>query len=58
MELPHGLTHAELAGGFGLATGSPLSGQIEESFRRRLERLPPTSRELLLIAAAEPVGDP
>ena len=40
MELPHGLTHAELAGGFGLATGSPLSGQIEESFRRRLQRAP------------------
>jgi DNA-binding CsgD family transcriptional regulator len=58
MELPHGLTHAELAGGFGLSTGSPLSGQIEESFRRRLRGLPPTSRELLLIAAAEPVGDP
>jgi DNA-binding CsgD family transcriptional regulator len=58
MELPHGLSHAELAGGFGLATGSPLSGQIEESFRRRLERLPPGSRELLLVAAAEPVGEP
>ena len=58
IELPHGLTHAELAGGFGLPTGSPLSGQIEESFRRRLNRLPPASRELLLVAAAEPVGDP
>ena len=58
IELPHGLTHAELAGGFGLPTGSPLSGRIEESFRRRLSRLPPTSRELLLVAAAEPVGDP
>jgi DNA-binding CsgD family transcriptional regulator len=58
MELPHGLTHAELAGGFGLATGSALSGQIEESFRRRLEPLPAASRELLLVAAAEPVGDP
>src|SRR4030095_8231555 len=31
---------------------------IEESFRRRLKLLPPTSRELLLVAAAEPVGDP
>jgi DNA-binding CsgD family transcriptional regulator/tetratricopeptide (TPR) repeat protein len=58
MELPHGLTHAELAGGFGLPTGSALSGQIEESFRRRLSRLPRATRELLLIAAAEPVGDP
>ena len=40
MELPHGLTHAELAGGFGLPTGSPLSGQIEESFQTAPE---PTS---------------
>ena len=58
MELPNGLTHTELAGGFGMSTGSALSGQIEETFRRRLSRLPPTSRELLLIASAEPVGDP
>jgi DNA-binding CsgD family transcriptional regulator len=58
MELPHGLTHAQLAGGFGLTISSPLAGQIEQSFRRRLSVLPTASRELLLIAAAEPVGDP
>jgi DNA-binding CsgD family transcriptional regulator len=58
IELPHGLTHAELAGGFGLATGSPLSRRIEASFKRRLKRLPPATRELLLVAAAEPIGDP
>jgi DNA-binding CsgD family transcriptional regulator len=58
MELPQGLSHAELAGGFGLPSRSALSGQIEESFRRRLSELPPECRELLLIAAAEPVGDP
>ena len=58
MELPRDLTHAELAGGFGLPGASALSGQIEESFRRRLTSLPSSSRELLLVAAAEPVGDP
>ena len=58
IELPHGLTHAELAGGFGLHPAAALSGQIEESFLRRLTPLPPPSRELLLVAAAEPVGDP
>lgn len=58
LELPHGLTHAELAGGFGLATDAPVSGQIEESFLRRLNRLPAPSRQLLLIAAAETVADP
>jgi DNA-binding CsgD family transcriptional regulator len=56
LELPRALTPAELAGGFGLpATG--LSDRIEASFRRRLEPLPAGTRRLLLLAAAEPVGD-
>ena len=58
LELPRGLTPAELAGGFGLPDALPLSGRIEESFRRRLEALPADTRRLLLVAAAEPVGDP
>ena len=57
MELPRGLTPAELAGGFGLPDRDPLSGRIERSFRRRFESLPPDSRRLLLTAAAEPIGD-
>jgi hypothetical protein len=36
----------------------PLSGRIEESFRRRLDALPADTRVLLLVAAADPVGDP
>jgi predicted ATPase len=36
LELPRGLTPAELAGGFGLPVALPLSGRIEASFRRRL----------------------
>ena len=58
LELPRGLTPAELAGGFGLPDAPALSGRIEESFRRRLTPLPPATRLLLLVAAAEPVGDP
>jgi DNA-binding CsgD family transcriptional regulator len=58
MELPRGLTPAQLAGGFGLPTALPLSAGIEQSFTRRLARLPRASRRLLLLAAAEPVGDP
>jgi DNA-binding CsgD family transcriptional regulator len=58
LELPRGLTPAQLAGGFGLPAALPLSGRIEESFRRRLSRLPRPTRRLLLIAAADPVGDP
>jgi DNA-binding CsgD family transcriptional regulator len=58
LELPRGLTPAQLAGGFGLPTALPLSTGIEQSFRRRLVRLPRDVRQLLLLAAAEPLGDP
>jgi DNA-binding CsgD family transcriptional regulator len=58
LELPRGLTAAELAGGFGPPTAIPLSGQIEQSFRRRLDALPAGTQQLLLIAAADPLGDP
>jgi DNA-binding CsgD family transcriptional regulator/tetratricopeptide (TPR) repeat protein len=58
LELPRGLTPTELAGGFGVLEAQALTGRIEESFVRRLEQLPGDARRLLLIAAAEPVGDP
>ena len=57
LELPRGLTPTELAGGFGLPASAPVSARIEESFMRRLARLPPDARRLLLVAAADPVGD-
>ncbi|MEA2160967.1 MAG: hypothetical protein QOD66_3347, partial [Solirubrobacteraceae bacterium] len=57
LELPRGSTPAELAGGFGLPDASGLSGRIEDSFRRRFARLPTETQRLLLVAAAEPVGD-
>ena len=56
LELPRGRTPAELAGGFGLNGGPALSGRIEERFQERLAELPPATRLLLLVAAAEPVG--
>jgi DNA-binding CsgD family transcriptional regulator len=61
LELPQGVTPAELAGGFGLpgVPGLPgLPGRIEDSFRRRLEALPGASQRLMLVAAAEPAGEP
>ncbi len=59
LELPGGWTPAELAGGFGLSDApGALSGRIEQSFRERLAPLAPATRLLLLVAAAEPVGDP
>jgi DNA-binding CsgD family transcriptional regulator len=57
LELPRGLSPAQLAGGFGLTAALPLSAGIEETFRRRLERLPRDARRLLLLAAADPLGD-
>ena len=58
LELPRGFTATQLAGGFGLVGEHALSGRIQESFLRRLEALPAETRLLLLVAAAEPVGDP
>ncbi len=58
LELPRGLSARQLAGGFGVPELVPLSGRIEETFLRRLEELPEETRLLLLVAAAEPVGEP
>jgi DNA-binding CsgD family transcriptional regulator len=58
LELPHGVTVPELAGGFGVAGPVPLAGRIEQSFLRRITPLPEATRRLLLLAAAEPTGDP
>jgi DNA-binding CsgD family transcriptional regulator len=53
LELPQGVP------GFPDAPGAPgLSGRIEESFRRRLEVLPAATQRLMLVAAAEPAGEP
>jgi DNA-binding CsgD family transcriptional regulator len=57
LELPRGMTPSQLAGGFGLPAAVPLSASIEESFARRLAGLPGDARRLLLVAAADPVGD-
>jgi DNA-binding CsgD family transcriptional regulator len=58
LELPRGFAPTELAGGFGLLSGSRLPRWIEESFHRQVAPLPAETRQLLLLAAAEPVGDP
>jgi DNA-binding CsgD family transcriptional regulator len=58
VELARELTPAQLAGGFGLPAALSLSAGIEQSFSRRLTRLPRDARRLLLLAAAEPLGDP
>ena len=57
LELPQGLTPAELAGGFGLPGAAPLTGRIEDSYRRQLDALPDQTRRLVQLAAADPSGD-
>jgi DNA-binding CsgD family transcriptional regulator len=58
VQLPNGVTAAEIAGGFGVAGPLPLAGRIEASFLRQIASLPEPTRLLLLLAAAEPTGDP
>jgi DNA-binding CsgD family transcriptional regulator len=58
LELPRGLTITQLAGGFGLVDEESLPARLRESFQRRIDALPESARLFLLIAAAEPVGDP
>jgi DNA-binding CsgD family transcriptional regulator len=57
LELPRGLTPAQLAGGFGPPSVAALPSRIEESFARRLAPLPAATRRLLRLVAAEPLGD-
>ena len=58
VELPRGLTPEELAGGFGVLSTRGLPDRIEQAFLRRYEALPPAAKQLSLVAAAEPTGDP
>jgi len=57
LELPRAWNVAGLAGGFGLPSGQPVAGRIEQSYVRRLRLLPADTQLLVLTAAAEPLGD-
>jgi len=58
MQLPCGRSPARLAGDYvAPPPPAPLS-QVEERFRGQLVDLPAATRKLLLVAAADPVGDP
>ena len=59
LELPRG-DAADCAGGSRRVPGAVpgLPGRIEDSFRRRLEVLPAATQRLMLVAAAEPAGEP
>jgi AAA ATPase-like protein len=57
LELPRGMSTAELAGGLGISTTGPVAGPMEEHYARRVDALPEPTQRLLLLAAADPTGD-
>ncbi len=57
LELPRGLTAADLAGGFALPDAGSLPAQIEGHYLERLRELPEETQQLMLLAAADPIGD-
>jgi hypothetical protein len=57
VELPRWFSSTELAFGPQPGGGSTLTSRMEEAFGRELDALPQESRRLLLVAAAEPLGD-
>ena len=57
LELPRGLTAGQLAGGFALPDAADVPGQIEDAYGQRIARLPEATRRLMLLAAADAVGD-
>jgi DNA-binding CsgD family transcriptional regulator/tetratricopeptide (TPR) repeat protein len=57
LEVPRSITATELAGGFWISGKRSSTAAIEEDFVRRIKALSPQTRRLLLVAAAEPVGD-
>ena len=58
LELPRGFSAAQLAGGFGLPAAMSVQGTVEDKYLKQLETLPADTQRLLLVAAAEPTGDP
>jgi DNA-binding CsgD family transcriptional regulator len=57
VELAQSMTPAERAGGFAPAAGRGLPIQLEEQYMGRVARLPEATQRLLLLAAADALGD-
>ena len=58
LEPTRGVTPWELAGGLGVPGVVADPSRIEENYRRQFALFPAATQLLLLVAAAEPVGDP
>jgi DNA-binding CsgD family transcriptional regulator len=57
LELPRGMSQAELAAGLGVPVAATVPGRIEDNYLRRISAFPNKTRELMLLAAADPTGD-
>ena len=57
IELSQRMSRPERAGGFAPPAGSDLPSQLEEQYLRRISALPTATQRLMLLAAAEPLGD-
>ena len=57
LELPRGMSPAELAGGFGVPRRDSVPGHIEKHYARRVRALAEPTQRLILLAAADPTGD-
>jgi len=58
LELPRTMSSVELSGGLALPSPASVANRIESGFARRIADLPSPAQRLLVVAAAEPVGDP
>ncbi|MEU8234595.1 AAA family ATPase [Actinoplanes sp. NPDC048967] len=57
LELPRGMSPAELAAGFGLPTGGGTAAGLESHYAGRLRALPAPTQQLMLVAACDSTGD-
>jgi DNA-binding CsgD family transcriptional regulator len=57
VELSRGRRAGELAGGFVLPGTGTLPSRIEDHYRQRIAALPEATQRLIVLAAADPVGD-
>jgi len=57
IELSQTMSRSERAGGFAPPAGGDLPSQLQEQYLRRISALPTATQQLMLLAAAEPLGN-
>jgi DNA-binding CsgD family transcriptional regulator len=57
LDLPRSMSASDLAGGFELVSTGDLPRHLEDHYLQRAGELPEATQRLLLLAAAEPIGD-